>query len=750
MEYNLAKILSEDKSGFKIQRIDGSHLHIVVGDDRVENHVNQCNIISKSVEKGKISIKALSTSEKEILAGFDFEFRPLKREKKRISWILKQKLEKDAEIYGMGDKAVIPDLRGRRCIIWGTDTYSYGYGAEPLYKNIPFYIKTTFNSQIGVFINNSFRLEFDFGYSDDNIQISGAGGNIDMYLIYGNSPLEIVSQYTMLTGTPQMPPLWALGFHQSKWSYVPENVLMKVAAKFRSLKIPCDSLYLDIDYMNGYRVFTWNKRKFPDPKAMLKELNQLGFHMVAIIDPGIKIDKRYSIYKQGIAGNYFLTNPNETITTGPVWPGYCHFPDFTNTEVRSWWASHVTRLMQYGLNGIWNDMNEPALFNKADMIQTQRTLDDDVRMSFEGKGGNFAEGHNLYGMLMSEATMEGVRQANDKRPFVLTRSTYAGGQKFAAVWTGDNVATWEHLRIANYQCQNLAMSGFSFAGSDIGGFVGNPDGELFCRWLQLALFHPFFRNHSSKDFAEQEPWSFGEKWTNHARMIIQWRYRLLGYIYTVFRKYVLTGEPMIRPKKLVHNNLKNTWDYNQFYLGEALLAIPVMEPGQSGGRIDLPDGFYYDINTGKQYEGNHEYFIRVNMDAAPALLKGGHVLPIWPVMQYVNEKPLNEIDLWCGFSKKETVVSTLYLDEFDGHSYLTANFREITFEYRYRQTYVLIKISQSGSYTPPIREFKFKFPGFDSSLQSIECDGRLMKADTNNQTITVRELPEYIKLNIKN
>ncbi len=207
---------------------------------------------------------------------------------------------------------------------------------------------------------------------------------------------------------------------------------------------------------------------------------------------------------------------------------------------------------------------------------------------------------------------------------------------------------------------------------------------------------------------------------------------------------------MIRPIKLVPNNRQNTRNYDQFYLGEALLAIPVMEPGQSGVRIDLPDGFYYDINTGKQYEGNHEYFIRVNMDAAPALLKGGYVLPIWPVMQYVNEKPLSEIELWCGFSKEDKVVSTLYLDEFDGHSYLTGNFREILFEYSYWQTYILIKITQSGDYTPPIEDFKFKFPGFDSSLKSIECDGRLMKVDTNNPTITIGELPKYIKLNIKN
>jgi len=749
MTYKLSEYIEQKMGENHPERVNELHLRIFIPIQQEETKTKLFNILNCDTDRKNVAFNNLSPNEHKVLSDFSFQISEDERIDERTTWTINQRIEPETEIYGMGDKAVVPNLRGRKCIIWGTDTYAFEYGAEPLYKNIPFYIRNDRNGVLGVFINNTHRIEFDFGYSDERIHISGSGGHIDMYLIFGESPLEVVTNYTKLTGTPHMPPLWALGFHQSKWSYVPEQALMDVAAKFRELNIPCDSIYLDIDYMRGYRVFTWDKRRFPDPKAMLKKLRHQGFQIVAILDPGIKIDKRYAIYKEAISEDFFIKNPDASITSGPVWPGYCHFPDFTSRKVRRWWADHVAELVRVGLAGIWNDMNEPALFNKADMIQTQRTLNEDARMNFEGESGDFAEGHNLYGMLMSEATMEGFRQAGDRRPFVLTRSTYAGGQKFAAVWTGDNVATWEHLRIANYQCQNLALSGFSFAGSDIGGFVGNPDGELFCRWLQLALFHPFFRNHSSKDFAEQEPWSFGEKWTDCARQIIHWRYRLLGYIYTVFRRYVHEGIPMIKPVNFVHAKEKRPPCFDQFYLGDALLAIPVMEPGQSGVRISLPEGYYYDVNSARQFIGNNDYFIRVKMDAAPALLKGGHILPIWPAMQYVNEKPLEEMEIWCGFSDAEKVISRMYLDEFDGHSYLEGNYQETVFEYNNCQTYVLININQSGYYQAAIRKYTFKFPGFKNKIKSIESDGNKLEISKDDPIIVLEKMPEKIRIDLK-
>ena len=640
------------------------------------------------------------------------------------AWEINSLIRKNDSFYGLGDKPLILDLRGRKLVNWGTDTYAYPYAADPLYKNIPFFIKVSSVQCQGIFINNTYKLNFDFGSTSDQLSVSSPGGMIDLFIIPGSSPIEIISKYTLLTGTPELPPLWALGYHQSRWSYVPEDVISGIAVKFRQLNIPCDCLYLDIDYMDGYRVFTWDHEKFPNPPHLINGLKSLGFKTVAIIDPGIKIDADYLIYVEGMENDYFVKDAEGENFIGPVWPGYCHFPDFTMKSVRKWWADHVANLYSSDIDGVWNDMNEPALFNKDDMIQTQRTFDDDVIMDFDGSRGLFTEGHNIYGMRMSEATLDGAKQIKDKRPFVLTRSTYSGGQKYASVWTGDNVASWEHLRIANFQCQMLSISGFSFTGSDVGGFVGNPDGELYTRWLQLALFHPFFRTHSSKDFDDQEPWSYGEEWTDRARSVIEWRYKLLGYIYNALEEHVSSGVPILRPLSLVHwqsASMKRSFD--QFYFGSALLVVPVLESKQSGSWVDLPEGDYYCLNDWKHFEGGALSFIKNQTHEVPALLIGGHILPVYPVMQYSGEKPLEHIDLYCGYSNNKDVVSSFYVDENDGFNYKEGQFQKININYNYSENELILDITSTGNYLSTIQKYTFRMVGFMNECSDITFNG---------------------------
>lgn len=745
------KILNDIPYKISLARVDQRHLRVSVRHRNDQAQARPFNIFRKNADFAPLQQDDLDSEEADLCSYFSFLFSDTPDSLDRRNWTLAHTIGAGASYYGLGDKAVTPDLRGRKCIIWGTDTYAFPYGAEPLYKNIPFYIETAGDICIGVFINNTYKLEYDFGFTKrSELAIHAAGGPVDIYFIRGENPIDIIARYTLLTGPASLPPLWALGYHQSKWSYAPESELKEVAVELRRQNIPCDCLYLDIDYMDGYRVFTWDPEAFPHPAHLINGLRELGYKTIAILDPGIKIDKKYAIYKEGVKNQLFLKAADGKDATGPVWPGYCHFPDFTDQKVRDWWAGHVEELMKTGLAGLWNDMNEPALFNRDDMIQTQRTLDDDVKMSFEGRGGYFSEGHNIYGMLMSEATMAGIARAGDKRPFVLTRSTYAGGQKFAAVWTGDNVASWEHLRIANYQCQNLSVSGFSFAGSDVGGFVGNPDGALFCRWLQLALFHPFFRTHSSKDFDAQEPWSFGEEWTDTARRIIEWRYRLLGYIYTVFQQYCESGVPMLKPLCLEHwpdHRFKRHFD--QFYLGRSLLVVPVMEPGQSGVDVFLPEGHYYDLETQMHYEGGRYHFVQSGIDSPPALMKGGHVIPVWPVMQYCGERSLDEIELWCGWSDGQNIESSMYLDDLEGFAYRDDNYLKVYFIYSANDSSVELYINKQGNYVAGIKKYTFRFSGIPHEIRSVTTgDGTKVpfKISGNVILFNLSELPDRVLL----
>ncbi|MEM9896464.1 MAG: glycoside hydrolase family 31 protein [Bacteroidota bacterium] len=619
-----------------------------------------------------------------------------------------KKIHGTERFYGLGDKTGKLDLMGTRRELWGTDCYGYGNETDPVYKNVPFFLGLNKGIAFGIFFDNTFRTFFDFGQERKGVTSFWAqGGEMRYYFIYGPTLLEVVQKYTSLTGKPKLPPKWALGYQQSKWSYYPEAVVKNLAKEFRDRKIPCDVIHLDIDYMDGFRCFTWDHNKFPDPRRMIGELKEEGFKTVVIIDPGIKIDKQYHVYQEGIEGNHFCTRGDGPLLKGSVWPGLCHFPDFTNPKTRKWWATLFEGLAEDGVDGVWNDMNEPATFEDG-------TFPFDARHDYDGHPCTHRKGHNVYGSLMASSTRAGLEKNNDsKRPFTISRSAYAGIQRDACVWTGDNVATWEHLKIANVQCQRLSASGISFAGSDVGGFIGTPSGELYTRWIQMAVFHPFFRTHSSGDHGDKEPWVFGEKYLTIIRRFIELRYELLPYIYTTFWEYASHGVPMIKSIGLAYQNDPDALSReNEFLFGNGLLVAPVCKEGCTTQKVYLPAGKWYDFWSFEPIDGKGLVEVSTPLDSMPIFVKEGSILHRQPAMQYTDEFAFEQLRLDFFFSQKDT-STTLYEDEGDGYDYHSGEFCKRTITTEKSATALIIHQSTEGSYDSCYKYFEAHFHGFE-------------------------------------
>lgn len=637
--------------------------------------------------------------------------------------------------YGLGDKPTHFNLKGKRVENWATDQYAFHKDQEPLYKVVPFYVGLHNKTSYGVFFDNTFRTFFDFGQERRNVTSFWAeGGEMNYYFFYGPSMGEVVTAYTDLTGKPEMPPLWTLGFHQCKWSYYPESKVREVAGKFRELQIPCDAIYLDIDYMDGFRCFTWNKEYFPDPKKMVSDLSADGFKTIVIIDPGIKIDKNYWVYNEGVANDYFCKRADGPYMKGKVWPGECNFPDYTNPEVREWWAGLFKELIaDIGVKGVWNDMNEPAV-----MEVPGKTFPMDVRHHYDGNPCSHRKAHNIYGTQMARATYEGVKKFSyPKRPFIITRSAYSGAQRYCSSWTGDNVATWEHLWIANIQMQRMSISGMGFTGSDIGGFAEQPSGELFARWIQLGVFHPFCRVHSSGDHGDQEPWSFDEEVVNITRKFVSLRYQLLPYLYTMFWKYVNDAVPMLKP--LVYFDQEDPQTHyrtDEFLYGENILVCPILEANSQGRRMYIPKGNWYNYWTGEVVSGKKEVWVACDYDQIPLFVKEGAIIPKYPVQQYVGEKEITEVslDVYYKSGKEE---SFLYEDAQDGYDYNKGRYSLLSLRLTGKEDQLIIQKYKEGKYDTTYGTFRINLLGLPFKVKNIYVDnervdpGNLQFADNS-------------------
>ena len=627
--------------------------------------------------------------------------------------------------YGLGDKPNHLNMKGKRYQNWVTDSYAYGKDTDPIYKAIPFYTGLHNKKAYGIFFDNTFRSYFDFSHERRNVTSFWAdGGEMNYYFIYGPQMQDVIESYTDLTGKPhQLPPLWALGYHQCKWSYYPESKVKEITSTFRKLRIPCDAIYLDIDYMDGFRCFTWNKEYFPDPKRMVKELADDGFKTVAIIDPGIKIDKEYSVFREALENDYFCKRADGPYMKGKVWPGECYFPDFTNPEVREWWSGLFKELIEdIGIKGVWNDMNEPAV-----MEVPNKTFPDDVRHNYEGNYCSHRKAHNIYGMQMARATYQGLKKyAYPKRPFVITRAAYSGTQRYTSTWTGDNVATWEHLWIANVQAQRMAMSGFSFAGSDIGGFAEQPQGELFTRWIQLGVFHPFCRVHSSGDHGDQEPWAFDEDVTDIVRKFIELRYQLLPYLYTAFWHHVDQGRPILKSLVLYDQDDVHThYRTDEFVFGESILVCPILEQNARGRRMYIPRGKWYNYWTKERVKGGKELWVDADIESMPIFVKEGAIIPKYPIQQYVDELVIEEVFLDVYF-KQGKEVSTLFDDAEDGYDYTKGRYSLRTFKLSGKENELIIQQHKEGKYTTQYKAFNLNIYGLPFEVKEIQLDNEVI------------------------
>lgn len=583
--------------------------------------------------------------------------------------VVRREMPQDEHYYGFGQKVGYLDKRGRKMQMWTTDDPNHTPTTDPLYQTIPFFIALRQGQAHGLFVDCAARSWFDMGSMDPatTYTVEVHSPVYDAYVFAGPRMADITGRYTELTGRMEMPPLWSLGFHQCRWSYFPESKIRDLARNFRERQIPCDVLWLDIDYMDGYRVFTWDRERFPHPEKLIGDLADDGFRLVTIIDPGVKVDPNYFVYQQGMAQNLFIKNPDGSVHVGEVWPGKSVYPDWLKPETRAWWADlHKEHYFDKGVAGIWNDMNEPASFiaNAAG----ERTIPHDVLQGEDGRQVPHKDVHNLFGFGMNQACHLAFRQhLPEKRPFILTRSGYAGIQRYAAVWMGDNHSWWEHIIQHMTVCAGMGLSGVPFVGTDVGGFSAHANGEMVARWIALGAFTPFFRMHAAAGTRDQEPWSFGAEVEAICRKYINLRYRLLPFFYTLMEEAHRTGLPILRPLVMEYQDDPETYGLSdQVLAGRDVLVAPVYQPGMTRRMVYLPAGTWYDFWTGQPYEGKQYIVAEAPLDVMPLYVRAGAVLPMGPEMPHTGAVPMDTLTLHVYAGEGSF---TLYEDEGEGYGY---------------------------------------------------------------------------------
>jgi alpha-glucosidase len=572
-----------------------------------------------------------------------------------------------SHFYGLGEKTGFLDKNGERYEMWNSDVYEpHVQDTDALYQSIPFLVHYEYDKPAyGLLLDNPGKTIIDMRTHDDRYSVSILSGDLDLYLLNGPSIKAVVSRLTELTGRTNMPPKWAIGYQQSRYSYMNQEEVLDIARTFREKQIPCDVLYLDIHYMDEYRVFTWDSKRFPKPAEMMAELKELGFQLVPIVDPGVKKDPKYPVYQEGVRNGYFCRKLEGDIFIGKVWPGLSAFPDFTDDAASKWWGEHHRFYIKQGISGIWNDMNEPSVFNDL------KTMDMDVVHGNNGNPKTHEEWHNLYGLLMSKATFEGMKQGMEgERPFVLTRAGYTGIQRFATVWTGDNRSFWEHMAMSIPMVLNLGMSGVAFAGPDIGGFAHHASGELLARWTQMGAFFPFCRNHSVIESRRQEPWMFGEQVEAICREYIGLRYRLMPYLYSLFHEAHVSGTPILRSLIMEYPDDRKAYNVcDQFLFGSSVLVAPIYRPGVTSRSVYLPEGVWYDYWTGERLVGGQSVLAQAPLERLPLYVKAGAIIPEQSLRQYTSEasdEPLNLL-IYAGMGQSGDSRFLHYED--DGRTY---------------------------------------------------------------------------------
>ena len=633
-------------------------------------------------------------------------------------------LPADEHYFGLGDKGGPLDHRGQAFSMWNTDYWGWQESSDPLYKSIPFFVGLRGGAAYGLFLDNTFRSSFDFGRGGrDYFSFGAEGGALDYYFFYGPDPKKVIGDYTALTGRVPLPPLAALGFQQCRYSYYPEARVREIARELRRRRIPADVIYLDIDYQDKNRPFTIDRERFPRFEEMVRDLGKDGFKVVAITDLHLARLPGYQPYDEGVAGDHFVKNPDGSVYVGKVWPGDSVFPDFTRAASREWWGSLYREFAGMGLRGFWNDMNEPAIFERAD-----KTMPLDVVHRFEERTATHREAHNIYGMQNSRATYEGLlRLRPDQRPFVLTRASYAGGQRYAATWTGDNSSTWNHLRMSVPTLLNLGLSGFSFSGVDIGGFVGSPPADLLTRWHQLGAFTPMFRNHTEKGSLDQEPWVHGPEHEAIRRAAIEERYRLMPYLYTGMEEASRSGVPLMRPMFLEFPDFLEGAEPrfldDQFMLGRDLLVAARLRETVGPYEVALPSGTWYDYRTGERLEGGRTLSVQPKLDEIPLYVRGGAIIPRQPLVQHLGQKPQGPLELRVYPGRD--CEGSVYVDDGDSLDYRKGASSRTQFFCQEENGAVKVQFSApQGPYTPWWTSVRVSVVGSAAKPRSVTVNGQ--------------------------
>ena len=649
-----------------------------------------------------------------------------------------KQIEADEHFYGFGERTGLLDQRSQVRTNWTLDALDYDVLTDNMYQAIPFFMALRPGVGYGLFFNTTFWSQFDIGAEQPGIwRMETQASELDYYIIYGPEPAKILGTYTQLTGRMPLPPKWALGYHQCRWSYVSQDIVRELAHEFRDRHIPCDVIHLDIDYMNGYRVFTWSPKRFGNAPQLLHDLKQDGFKTVTIVDPGVKYEPEadYEVFDEGLKNDYFVRKTNGQLFHGYVWPDKAVFPDFLRPEIRDWWGSWQKSLTDIGVAGIWNDMNEPALDDRPFGDPGNKiAFPLDAPQGATEEKTTHAEAHNLYGLTMAQASYGGLEQLRPtERSFVLTRSGYAGVQRWSAVWTGDNQSLWEHLEMSLPMLCNLGLSGVAFVGADIGGFAGNATAELFARWMQVGMLYPLMRGHSAMSTAQHEPWVFGDRVEKICREYIELRYRLLPYIYTLFWEAATTGAPILRP--LLYdfpNDLKTFTLSDQVMLGSSLMAAPIYRPGAEHRAVYLPAGRWYDWWSGDAIDGPTHILAHAPLERMPLYVRAGAIMPMAPVMQYVDERPLDQLTLriWQGAGE-----FTLYED--DGHTfeYKTGASSTTTYRVHSEGQQIIVEIeAREGGWTPTEREILIDLVGVGEQRYVDDGTARQLTFSTNDKS----------------
>ncbi|HEY1016735.1 MAG TPA: glycoside hydrolase family 31 protein [Herpetosiphonaceae bacterium] len=557
----------------------------------------------------------------------------------------------EERFYGFGERTGLLEKTGQRYTHWTYDPENpHTARVDEMYATFPVYLSVRPGLAYGIIFNTTFRSQFDIGRAESGtFAWRTSGPELDYVVLGGPTPADVAAQLAQLTGSTPLPPRWALGYHQSRWSYEDEPTVRELAAQFRGRRIPCDAIHFDIDYMRGYRVFTWDPERFPDPAGLIGDLRAQGFNVVTIIDPGVKTDPDYPVFSEGLEQDLFVRRADGSLFSGYVWPDDSAFADFTRPAARAWWGGLHRALLDAGVRGIWDDMNEPTVFAKpfSEGGGAAGTIDLDAPQGDPAERTTHAEVHNLYGLLMARATHEGLLALRpDERPFVLTRSGFTGLQRWATLWTGDNSALWEHLEMTLPQIINIGLSGVPFVGVDIGGFFDDASPELWARWVQLGAFLPFCRGHSCSGTRQCEPWMHGEGTEAIARAYLTLRYRLLPYLYTVFHEAATTGAPIIRPLFFAFPDDAATYHrHDQALVGPQLMVAPITRPGLEHRAVYLPEGEWYDWWTGERLRGPLHLLAHAPLERLPLYVRGGSILPLGPAMQHTAERPLDALTL---------------------------------------------------------------------------------------------------------